>query len=137
MAQDSYSNVSVSWQARRQHPESPFIFCHADCRPIRDFRKRWKRACAALGQSERIVYDLRRSGVRHLIRAGVPPHTVMAFSGHRTASMLKRYDIISLDDLRDAATRGSDYAGQPAQVVALGAGASENSDRTRTVGVRG
>jgi len=65
------------------------------------------------------VHDLRRSGVRHLIRAGVPPHTVMAMSGHRTASMLKRYDIISLDDLRQAARRGSEYAGQPSQVTAL------------------
>jgi hypothetical protein len=29
----------------------------------------------------------------------------MAFSGHRTTSMLKRYDIIALDDLRAAAAR--------------------------------
>lgn len=35
--------------------------------------------------------DLRRSGVKHLIDAGVDPHTVMAFSGHRTPSMLRRY----------------------------------------------
>jgi len=48
--------------------------------------------------------------VRHLIRAGVPPHTVMAMSGHRTASM--PYDIISLDDLQ-AAHRGSEMVDQP------------------------
>ena len=53
------------------------------------------------------VHDLRRSGVPHLIHAGVDPHTVMAFSGHRTASMLKRYHIIALDDLRAAAARGN------------------------------
>jgi hypothetical protein len=35
------------------------------------------------------------------------------------ASMLKRYDIISLDDLRQAARRGSEYAGQPSQVSPL------------------
>jgi len=46
-----------------------------------------------------IVHDLRRSGVKHLIHAGNDPHTVMAFSGHRTASMLRRYHIIALDDL--------------------------------------
>jgi hypothetical protein len=57
--------------------------------------------------------------VRHLIRAGVPPHTVMAFSGHRTARILKRYDIIALDDLRDAAARGSAYVGPPASVVPM------------------
>jgi hypothetical protein len=33
----------------------------------------------------------------------------MAFSGHRTDSMLKRYHIIALDDLRRAAERGSAY----------------------------
>ena len=59
--------------------------------------------------SGRIVHDLRRSGVRHLIQAGVDPHTVMAFSGHRTPSMLKRYHIIALDNLRRAAKRGSAY----------------------------
>jgi len=39
----------------------------------------------------------------------VDPHTVMAFSGHRTPSMLRRYHIIALDDLRRAAERGSAY----------------------------
>jgi hypothetical protein len=34
---------------------------------------------------------------------------MMAFSGHRTDSMLKRYRIIALDDLRRAAERGSNY----------------------------
>jgi hypothetical protein len=43
----------------------------------------------------------------------------MAMAGHRTASMLKRYDIISLDDLRQAARRGSEYGGQPSQVTPL------------------
>jgi len=31
----------------------------------------------------------------------------MAFSGHRTPSMLRRYHIIALDDLRTAAAKGS------------------------------
>jgi integrase len=89
--------------------DCPYIF-HADGHPIGDFRKRWRKACNAIGLPDRIVHDLRRSGVRHLIRAGVPPHTVMAFSGHRTPSMLKRYDIIALDDLRAAAEKGSAFA---------------------------
>ena len=68
------------------------------------------------------MHDLRRSGVRHPIRAGVAPHTVMAFSGHRTPSMLKRYDIIALDDLRATAEKGSEYQGAPGQVVAFETG---------------
>ena len=45
--------------------DCPYIF-HQDGKPIGSFRKRWKRACTALGLSGRIVYDLRRSGVRNL-----------------------------------------------------------------------
>ena len=105
-------------RVQKRRLDCPFIF-HQDGEPIGDFRKMWKKACKAIGLPGRIVHDLRRSGVRHLIRAGVAPHTVMAFSGHRTNSMLKRYDIISLDDLRNAAQQGSSYAGQPAQVVPL------------------
>jgi hypothetical protein len=53
-----------------------------------------------------------------------------AFSGHRTASMLKRYDIIDVDDLRRAAERASSYQGEPATVVPLRAGEDEKTDRT-------
>jgi len=85
--------------------------------------------------SGRIVHDLRRSGVRHLIHAGVDPHTVTAFSGHRTPSMLKRYHIIALDDLRTAAAKGDAYrGGGAATVVALTSGTGENAERTPPVG---
>ena len=67
----------------------------------------------------RLVHDLRRSGVKHLIGAGVDPHTVMAFSGHRTPSMLRRYHIIALDDLRAAAAKGSTYGGGAGSVSTL------------------
>jgi integrase len=105
--------------------DCPYIF-HSAGKRIGDFRKLWTKACTAIGFTGRIVHDLRRSGVRHLIRAGVPPHTVMAFSGHRTASMLKRYDIISIDDLRAAAERGSDHAADPARVVPIRPAKGEN-----------
>jgi len=101
--------------------DCPFIF-HDQGRPIGDFRKVWQSACDRVGLSGRIVHDLRRSGVRHLINAGVDPHTVMAFSGHRTASMLKRYHIIALDDLRAAAAKGDAYSGDVARVIPLASG---------------
>jgi len=65
-----------------------FIF-HRGGDSIGDFRKVWKRACAAIGLPGRLVHDLRRSGVKHLIDSGNDPHTVTAFSGHRTPSMLR------------------------------------------------
>jgi integrase len=63
--------------------DCPYVV-HIGGKRTGDFRKQWTKARAAIGVTGRIVHDLWRSGVRHLIRAGVPPHTVMAFSGHRT-----------------------------------------------------
>jgi len=58
----------------------------------------------------------------------------MVFSGHRTASMLKRYDIIDVDDLRRAAERASAYQGESETMHPLGsAEAGEKTDRTLTV----
>ena len=54
---------------------------------------------------------------QHLIDSGVDPHTAMAFSGHRTPSMLRRYHIIDLDELRRAAERAQRYAAPGRGVV--------------------
>jgi integrase len=86
--------------------DCPYIF-HRNGQAIGDFRKLWQRALTAIGLAGRLVHDLRRSGVKHLIDSGIDPHTVMAFSGHRTPSMLRRYHIIDLDDLRRAAAKAS------------------------------
>jgi integrase len=104
------------WKARRL--DCARIF-HDDGHPIGNFRKRWKCACAEIGLVGCKVHDLRRSGVKHLIDSGVDPHTVMAFSGHRTPSMLRRYHIIDLEDLRRAAERAQGYSGTRANVTPL------------------
>jgi integrase len=97
----------------------PYVF-HRNGRRIGDFRKLWTKACAAIGVSDRIVHDLRRSGVKHLIETpGNDPHTVMAFSGHSTPSMLRRYHIIDLDVMRQAAERASARRNEPGTVTPL------------------
>src|ERR1700733_5464196 len=104
-----------------------FIF-HRDGKSVREFRKSWARACVATGQGTmtcpkcektmtasrcslckiatnyrgRIFHDLRRSAVRNMIRAGVPQSVAMKISGHKTASMFRRYDIANEGDLRQA-----------------------------------
>jgi len=43
----------------------------------------------------------------------------MAFSGHKTASMRRRYHFIALDDLRRAALRAAAYQGERSTVTPL------------------
>jgi hypothetical protein len=97
---------------------------HREGAPIGDFRKAWAAARIAAGlyrvvgvnpdgteqkAPTRLFHDLRRSGVRNMVRAGVRERVAMEISGHRTRSIFDRYNITSEDDLREAMQRTSDY----------------------------
>jgi integrase len=85
-----------------------FVF-HRDGAPVREFRKAWASACKKAGLSGKLFHDFRRSSVRDMIRSGVPQSIAMKISGHKTASMFRRYDIASEDDLREAMERVERY----------------------------
>lgn len=86
---------------------SPLVF-HRKGKRLSHIRP-WRRACAAAGLAGRRFYDLRRTAIRNMVHAGVPEHTAMSISGHRTRSMFDRYSIVAEDDLRKAAISVSEF----------------------------
>lgn len=87
---------------------SEFVF-HRDGKPIASFRKAWATACKFANVPGRLVHDLRRCAVRNMVRAGVPTDVARSISGHKTASIFSRYNIVAEDQKRDALERTQEY----------------------------
>ncbi|MFZ1919809.1 MAG: tyrosine-type recombinase/integrase [Terriglobales bacterium] len=106
-----------------------YVFTREDRKPVRDMRDAWRalcvraglgsfvctecgstiseKRCSACGSRQRrytglIIHDLRRSAAKARRRAGVAESVIMAMGGWKTASMFRRYAIVSSADQREA-----------------------------------
>jgi len=112
----------------------PYVF-HRDGKPIGGFRKAWISACIKIGLCEvfkdsegravmvknkkgnekivkvptKIFHDFRRTAIRDLVRSGVSERVAMSISGHKTRNVFDRYNIVSDQDLKEAAKKKQAY----------------------------
>jgi integrase len=123
------------WAARVVGRALSTLVFHRQGRAIGSFRKRWRRACEVAGLNGVLFHDLRRTGARDSRNAGVPEGVIMKRAGWKTRHVFERYNIVSLDDQRQAALRTQAYrAAQLAKGSAvLAIGDNRQGDRRQPV----
>ncbi len=106
---------------------SQFIFHRDDGRQITDFFKSWRTATRKAGCPGRLFHSTRRFAATSMLEAGLAPELACALTGHKTQSMLRRYQLIKTEKVADGysqleayrATNKAKAAAKPRKVVAM------------------
>lgn len=98
---------------KARFPNSVLVFCDESGATIKTLMRPWAAACKAAGlvdatgKPTKLFHDCRRTGVRNLVRAGVPEKVVMAVSGHKTNPSIKLACSNLNQEVKTAAQRSS------------------------------
>lgn len=128
MNDEALEDIKVALTNR--NPACPYLF-QRDGEQIKDFRGAWETACIETGfyktvrdekgnESKvvtKLFHDYRRSAVRDMVRSGIPERVAMKISGHKTRSVFDRYNIVSDQDLREAARKKQAYHEKQSKVI--------------------
>ncbi len=109
----------------QKFPKCPWVFFGETGERIKDLRGSWAKACKEAGIEGKLFHDFRRTGIRNMVRAGVPERVSMMISGHKTRSVFERYNIVNENDLKQASKRVEVYHLERAKI--------ENGHNTGTV----
>ena len=116
------------------------VFLDEDGEALKSLNAPWKAACKKVGMWDEVTkkptklfHDLRRTGVRNLVRSGTPERVAMAISGHKTRSVFDRYNIVSTEDLKSAMNRLETVDPKSVEDASVERGCTQDAHKSESV----